>query len=138
MEAVTWQNIAMGMFMSMLSMHLMGKFFDFDEIQDVNFYKLIGYPFWLISRIYVDAFFLIKLVLTDSKWGIMTTKLELENESLRIVLADSITLTPGSVYLERDEETISLLCIGDRKNAGYPDSIEGLRRIERILLKSQK
>jgi len=40
--------------------------------------------------------------------------------------------------LEREGETISLLCIGDKKTPGYPASVEGLRRIEKILLKSQK
>ena len=138
MEEFSWQNAAVGMFMSLLSTHLMGMFFDFEEIKNVDFYKLISYPFWLVGRIYVDAFFLVRLILSDAKWGIMTANLELENESLRIMLADSITLTPGSVYLERDEKTITLLCIGSRKKPGYPASIDDLRSIERILLKSQK
>lgn len=138
MEGFSWQNAAIGMFMSILSMHLMGMFFDFEEIKGVDFYKLAWYPVWLIGRIYVDAFFLTKLILSDAKWGIMTAKMELKNESLKIMLADSITLTPGSVYLERDEETITLLCIGSREKKGYPASVSDLRSIERILKRSQK
>jgi len=138
MEGFSWQNAAIGMLMSMISMHFMNKFFAFEELKGIKFHKLIFYPFWLIGRIYVDAFFLIKLILSDSKWGIMTEKIEIENESLRLILADSITLTPGSVYLTRDEENITLLCIGDRKKPGYPASTDDLRSIERILSRSQE
>ena len=138
MEGFSWQNAAVGMAMSMLSMHLMGKFFDFEEVKDVNFYKLITYPLWLIGRIYVDAFFLLKLILSNTKWGVIRADLNLDSEFLRILLADSITLTPGSVYLERDEKEITLLCIGRRDKPGYPASIDGLHSIEKVLIKSQK
>jgi len=138
MERFSWQNVATGMFMSMLSMHFMGKFFGFEEIKNVNFYKLAIYPFWLVCRIYMDAFFLTKLILSDAKWGIMKEQIQLENDALCLMLADSITLTPGSVYLDRNGKEITLLCIGSKKNPGYPASVEGLRSIERMLLRSQK
>ena len=138
MESISWQNVAIGMFMSMLAMHFMGKFFDFEEIRNISFYGLAFYPLWLLTRIYSDAFFLVKLVLTNPKWGIVTHELELENETLRVILCDSITLTPGSVYLERDEKKITLLCIGKRDKKGYPSSIESVRRIERVLQKADK
>ena len=138
MEHVSWQNATIGMFMSMLCMHFIGKFLNFEEIRNVNFYKLATYPLWLIGRIYLDAFYLIKMILTDSKWDITKHRLMLDNESLRIILADSITLTPGSVYIERVGDDITLLCIGDSKKTGFPTAEEDLRSIERRLLKSQK
>ena len=133
MEAVSWQNIAVGLFISMLCMHFMGKFFNFEEIADVNFYKLASYPFWLLFRIYKDAFFLIKLIVKGAKWDIVTHNLELENPSLRNILADSITLTPGSIYVTRREDSITLLCLEDKKISGYPSGEEGLRTIEKVL-----
>jgi multisubunit Na+/H+ antiporter MnhE subunit len=54
------------------------------------------------------------------------------------MLADSITLTPGSVYLERHDDEIVLLCIGSRKKEGFPASVDDLRSIERMLIKSQR
>jgi len=138
MEEVSWPNVAIGMFISMLCMHFMGKFLNFEEIRNVNFYKLATYPIWLILRIYTDAIYMIKMILTDAKWGIATHKLELENETLRNILADSITLTPGSVFLERDGENITLLCIGDANKPGYPTAEDDLTSIQRMLIKSQK
>jgi len=138
MEQVSWPNVAIGMFISMLCMHFMGKFLNFEEIRNVNFYKLATYPLWLILRIYTDALYMVKMILTDAKWGISTHKLELGNETLRNILADSITLTPGSVFLERDGENITLLCIGDAKKDGYPTAEDGLTSIQTVLKKAQK
>ena len=137
MENFSWQNAAVGMFMSMLSMHFMGKFFNFEEIKNVNFFRLAIYPLWLLARIYFDAFFLIKLIITKPKWGILTHELALENESLRIMLCDSITLTPGSVYLEREGKTMKLLCIGKNDCEGFPASVDDIKSIERMLIRSQ-
>jgi multicomponent Na+:H+ antiporter subunit E len=137
MEEISWQNIAVGLFMSLLSLHFVGRFFHFDEIKRVAFLKLAIYPFWLLARIYVDAVFLMKLIVSDAKWGVMEHELTLENDSLRIMLADSITLTPGSVYLERKGNTITLLCIGSREKEGYPASVDDLRSIERMLKRSE-
>ena len=136
MESFSWQNVAIGLFMSMLSMHFMGKFFDFEEIRTINFYKLAIFPMWLVGRIYMDAFFLVKHVFSNPKWGIITHDLDLTNNNLRVILCDSITLTPGSVYLRRVENKITLLCIGNSELPGYPASIESLKRIERALVKS--
>ncbi|MCL2226187.1 MAG: Na+/H+ antiporter subunit E [Oscillospiraceae bacterium] len=138
MEGFSWQNAAIGMFMSMLSMHFVGKFFNFDEIRNVSFFRLALYPFWLIARIYADALFLTKLILTDAKWGKTTTKLNLDNESLRIILAFSITLTPGSVYLELKDNDIVLLSIDGTDKLGYPASNNGLSNISAMLRKAQK
>jgi len=138
MEQLSWPNVAIGMFTSMLCMHFMGKFLNFEEIRNVNFYRLATYPVWLILRIYTDALYMIKMILTNSKWGVATHKLELSNEALRNILADSITLTPGSVFMEREGENITLLCIGGAKEAGYPTAEDGLVSIQRMLLKAQK
>jgi multicomponent Na+:H+ antiporter subunit E len=137
-EEFSWRNVATGMFMSMICMHFIGRFLQFKEIRNISFYKLAAYPFWLVQRIYVDAAFVIKMILTDSKVGFMEQKLNLDNESLRIILADSITLTPGSVFLELEGETITLLCIGDKASEGFPAAMEGLHRIENFLVKSQR
>ena len=137
MEQISWPNIAIGMFISLLCMHFMGKFLHFEEIRNVNFYKLATYPLWLVVRIYTDALYMIKMILTDAKWGVTTHKLKLENEALRNILADSITLTPGSVFLEREGENITLLCIGDTRKPGYPTAEDDLTSIQNMLLKAQ-
>ena len=138
MEEISWKTIAIGLFMSMLCLHFISIFLNFEEIKNVNFFKLIKYPVWLIIRIYIDAIFLIKCIITGAKWGIVTDNIHLRNESLQILLTDSITLTPGSVYISRDNNKIKLLYIGSKKHKGYTEAINGLRAIENVLKKADK
>ena len=138
MEYLSWQNIAVGMFVSMLCMHFIGRFLNFNEIEHVDFYKLATYPLWLVMRICKDAFFMVRMIFSNPKCGVATEKVNIDNESLRIMLADSITLTPGSIYLGMENDKITLLCIDSRKNEGFPTTMHSLRAVENVLLKSQK
>ena len=138
MEELSWQTVAVGMFVSTLSLHFMRMFLKFDEIKHVNFYKLITYPFWLISRIYLDAFLLVRLIFSDAKCGVVKERLALDNEALNTILADSITLTPGTIYLDREGKDITLLCIGDSKKWGFSATTDSLRAMEKRLEKAHK
>lgn len=136
-EEFSWQSVAVGMFMGMLCMHFIGMFLRFQEIEHVNFYKLVTYPFWLVGRIYMDAIFVIRMIFANAKWGITTEHLNLDNEVLRIMLAESITLTPGSIFIVLKDKDITLLCLGDRNVRDYPTVSESLHKIENILLKAE-
>ena len=138
MEELSWQTIAIGLFMSMLCLHFISIFLNFEEIKNISFFRLAKYPIWLIIRIYTDALFLIKCILKGAKWGIVTEEIHLKNESLQILLSDSITLTPGSVYISRENNKIKLLCIGSKKHENYKEAISGLRAIEKVLEKADK
>jgi len=138
MEDISWRTAAIGMFASMLCVSFSDKFLPFKEITNINFYKLAAFPFFLIGQIYMAGFYVIKLILTDAKSGIISVRTELANESLRIMLADSITLTPGSVLLELKDEFITIVCIGDKDTPDFPDTVEELRRLENKLIQAQK
>ncbi|MCL2372896.1 MAG: Na+/H+ antiporter subunit E [Defluviitaleaceae bacterium] len=132
-EDISWRTIAIGMFVSMLAMHYMGKYLKHDEVENVNFYKLATYPFWLIAKIYTDAFYLIRMIFSDTKCGISKEQLVPENDTLRMIMLDSVTLTPGTVFVELEGNEITLLSIEDRNADGYPFARAGLREIERVL-----
>ena len=138
MESVTWQNAAVGMFVGMSSMHLMGKFFNFAELDDVNFFKLAFFPLWLVGRIYKDAFFLVRIIFSSNRWGFKTFKQNLTSESLRTILADSITLTHGAVYITREDDEITLLCLGEVSDVHFSGTEACLRSIEHVLQKAEK
>lgn len=138
MERLSWQTAATGMFVSMICVSLSDKFLPFKEITDVNFLKLVTFPFFLIGQIYMAGFHVIGLILTDAKFGIIEVKTNIKSESLGIMLADSITLTPGSVMLKLEDGIITLVCIGRKHASGFPDTVEELRRLEDKLIKAQK
>ena len=134
---LSWQNITIGIIIGMISLEMVRVFLDFKEIKNVNFLKFILFFIWLFGKIFAGTFSLIKQILLGAKWGIVKERLELNNEFLCSVLAMSITLIPGTVYLSRDGAEISILCMEDKKTLGFPTSVNDLRSIENKLLKMQ-
>ena len=134
-EEISWMSYAIGLTISILSLHIGSKFLPFKEIANVNFFALIVYPFWLLRRIYVDGLYLMKFILTgtNTQVGVVTVQTRLSNEHLRIIAANSITLTPGSVFLKLEDENITLLWVGDEASV-----VEEMRRIEDKLLKAER
>jgi len=139
-ENFTWQNIlislAVGGFVTVFS----NKFLPEAPQQKthIKLHKLITYPFWLIGKMYKDAFGLIKLIFTGAKCGLVKEKLELENEALRIVVASSVTLTPGTITMEQANDEIVVLCIDEEK--AYPEfteSVKGMYKMQRRLKKAE-
>ena len=70
---------------------------------------------------------------------IVTVKTKLKNESLRIILADSITLTPGSILLDLKDEFITLLWIRDKFTPSDSETADRMLKgkLERRLLKAE-
>ena len=110
-------------------------------ITGVNFLKLAMYPFFLVGQIYISGFHAIKLILTGAKVCIVEVKTKITNELLRVILANSITLTPGTVSLELKDDTITVLWLRE-KTSDFTDLdnadelIKG--KLENKLLKAQK
>ena len=88
------------------------KFIPLNSIKGINFFKLILFFFQLIGQIYISGFTVIKMILTGATAYVVSVKTSLQNETLRIILGDSITLTPGSVLLDvtGDDIKVVLLC----------------------------
>ena len=141
MEEISWPTVAIGMFMAIASLHFGGKFLPFKEISNINFIKLATYPFFLIGQIYIAGFSMIKLVLTGFVVGVITFKTDIEDETLKIILADSITLVPGSILLEINHQDITILWI-TKKETSFEDTeaageiVKG--KLERRLIKAQR
>ena len=141
-ENFSWQNVGIGIVLGIVALYFSSKFLPNSkerskDIEKVKFHKLITYPFWLIGKVYKDGISLAKLVITGAKYGIVKEQLELDNEVLRTMLADSVTLTPGTICLDLKDKEITVLCMGDEKTPGFPDAIESLHAIERKLKQAE-
>lgn len=140
MEGFSWQNIAIGMVVSLGCMHIYVKFLPFKEIENVNFFKLIPFPFYLVGQIYLAGFYVMKVILTGSEVDIVTVRTKLRNEALRVMLVDCITLTPGSILLELKDDCITLLWIRGKNTPGDPDTADRLLkgRLEKRLQRAER
>jgi len=139
-EEISWPNTAIGVLASFICLHFVARFLPFKGLDNINFRKLAAFPFYLIAQIYVAGFQVIKTVLTGSKVDIVTVKTKITEEALKIILVDSITLTPGSVLLDLNDDKITLLWIRGKNTPGDPTTADELlkSRLERRLLKAQK
>jgi len=139
-EEVSWRSLAMGMFSTIVCLHFAGKFLPYEEIKRVNFLRLITFPFFLIGQIYTSGLTVIKIILKGHKLDIVTVRTKIQNETLRVMLADTITLTPGSILLDLVEDSVVILWMREKNHKANSDEageiIKG--KLERGLLKAEK
>ena len=111
-----------------------------NNMNDVNFFKLATYPLFLIGQVYMAGFHVIKLIFSGADAEIIQVKTNIESEALRIVLVDSVTLTPGSVLIRLDGNEFTLLWLKAKgSNPTVEEREESLKgALERRLIKAQK
>jgi multicomponent Na+:H+ antiporter subunit E len=110
-------------------------------LKDINLFKIVFYPFYLVVQVYLSAFNAIKLIFTGADASIIEVKTQLSNSFLKTILANSITLTPGSISLEIKDDAIILLWLKRKKESQQDAQKAGesiTRRLEKILLKAQR
>jgi len=112
-----------------------------DKMKDINYFRLLIYFVFLIEQIYVTGFYVIKLIIMGAKMDIVHLKTKITNDALRVILANSVTLTPGSISLELDNDKLTVLWI--RKKNDTRSNIDELDKslkgfLESKLLQAEK
>jgi len=118
------------------------KFMPLNKINNVRFLKLIFHSLFLIKEIYRHSFIVIRLIFTGAKADVVRMKTNIKSEFLQAILINSITLTPGSIPLNLDEEIDELLVLMlvSKKAPTVPFEAKELLEpinLERYLLKAQ-
>ena len=144
MESYSLFTVASGVFVSGCCVFFSSRFLPLDIIKGVSFGKLAASPFYLLGQIFVSASYVTKIIFVGAKIDIVNIRTKVKNNSVRIMLADSITLTPGSVMLELDGDNMTILWLRER---GSPeiDALEEqvvaeniMGKLERKLIVAQK
>ena len=139
MEGISWLILVSGFFLAVICLWFTYKFIPLDKIDDVSFPRLFLYPFYLIGQIYIQGFLVIKMILTGVRVDIVEAKTELKSDFLKAILINSITLTPGSIPLNLDGDTLTVLNLGSTKEEDVHQVVDSLRnRLEKRLIKAQK
>ena len=111
------------------------KYLPLDNIKGVNFNNLATYPFFLLGQIFSSAIYVSKIILFGAKTDILDVETCLENDSLRIMLADSVTLTPGSLLLELRGGKMTILWL---RGKDAPDVAQTENAAQQIMGKLEK
>lgn len=139
-EEISLSNIIVGLIVSILTVLFTKKFFPVKKFGNVKLFKLITFPFFLLAQVYAAGFHVIKILFTGSKVSVIELKTNIKSETLKIILVDAITLTPGSVMIDLDNENVKLLWIRGKDEPGDLDYAEKQLKsgLERRLLKAQR
>ncbi|MCL2479839.1 MAG: Na+/H+ antiporter subunit E, partial [Treponema sp.] len=96
-ENLTLAEAAVGILLGACCVFFSSWLLPFPKIEVINPFRMALYPFYLIGQIYAAGFSAVKYVFTDSDAEIVRVKTRLPNNFTRILLANSITLIPGSI-----------------------------------------
>ena len=126
MESFSLLIISSGILIGAGCVLISGYFLPINKIEGVNFGKLITYPFFLLCQIFSSAVYVSRIIFKGAKIDIVKVDTNVKNDTIRIMLADSVTLTPGSVMLDIDEEKMTILWL---RQKGSPN-VEELKEEE--------
>ena len=139
-ESFSLSGVIAGAILSVGCMYFYHKYLPLNRVEGIRYSQLILYIFYLVGQIYVSGFYVIKLIIKGASADIVQLKTKITSESMRILLADSITLTPGSILLVLEGEKLTLLCLkmknDTRDLSAMDDFFKG--RLESQLIKVQK
>lgn len=132
--------VASGVLISIGCIYFTGQFLPFKGLSGVNFLRLITYPFYLIMQIYLGGFDVIRMVFMGANATIVEVKTSVDNEFLRVLLGNSISLTPGTISMDLKDETFTVLWLKSKdKPLDFENADELIKGgMERRLLKAQK
>jgi len=141
-ESFSAVSIMVGITISVGCVFFAHRYLPLAKIKGVDFGKLATYPFFLVGQIFSSGIYVSKIILCGARTDIVQARTSLKNDSLRIMLADSVTLTPGSLLLEIKEDDMTILWLRNRGDPDPQDTVDIDRQImgklESKLAKAQK
>ena len=140
-ESLTVSTIAVGFAVSASCLFLCHRLLPLPKMAHFRPLRLIVYLFYLVVQVYIAGFFAIKTMLTDAHAEIVEVETGITDKFLRTILVNSITLVPGSVSLDLQDDKITVLWLMSKKTkaSDLEKADELLKgKLERMLLRAQK
>lgn len=139
--AVTTEIIVFGIVISAAMYLFICKFMNYSVKRDIGFikrsFRILQYVCVLVWEIIKANFAVIRLI-TSSKYSpepvLVRFKTHLKSRPARVILANSITLTPGTITVTLQEDEYLVHCLDKELAKGMNHSIfvELLEKIERM------
>jgi len=133
------QGIILGAFISLLitlfSINFIYDHSDF-SIRIPNLFTLMQYSFRLIYEIYRASFMqILRIIKQDNHSVIVQVQLDVTDPLLITIIANSITLTPGTITVDTDDNTLFVLSIKDDGEDGEQLKQNIKNRFEKYFIK---
>lgn len=128
--AVTLEIIIFGLVIALVMFGFICKFMDYSIHKEWIFIRKIGYFFkyvvTLVAEIIKANLAVIHLILTDREEVepvIVRFHTSLKTDTAKMILANSITLTPGTITVSLKEDELVVHCLDKSLAEGMEDSI---------------
>lgn len=119
----------------------LNKFFGYTIKKEINIVKKLGYIIEYLVVLFIEIIkanvCVAKMILSsryDIEPAVVTFKSNLKSEAARVILANSITLTPGTITVKLQYDEFTVHCLDKTLADGLNDSIfvKLLERMESI------
>jgi len=139
-ESFSLETVAVGVAVSLCCLLIMKRFLPLPEIPEIKPIRFILYLLFLIGKVYTAGLTAMKTILAGAQSEIVEVPTGISNICLKAILVNSITLVPGSVALDLENDKITVLWLkkagADATAENADEQIKG--ELERMLLKAQK
>ena len=136
---ITLEILAFGAVISMVMYCFICKYMNYSPQKEWNFYRKIlpfcGYLFLLMKEIIIANVAVLKLILNGNvvvEPVLVKIRPNLKSELARVILANSITLTPGTITVSINHEEILVHCLDKSLAQGIEQScfVKMLQKME--------
>jgi multicomponent Na+:H+ antiporter subunit E len=125
-ESYTIYSILLGLVLSIIALQFTDRFLlgqPYHHLHGFRFFPFLRYLLFLLKEIYVAGFAMIFMIITHKiNPAIVEIETNLTEDYQRVILANSITLTPGTITVELTDNKLRVLWIN--KTSDNPDEIK--------------
>lgn len=138
---LTWEIAVFGAVIAGLMYWFICKFLDYDPKMEIMIFKrlfqILHYVFILVKEIIKANFAVIKMIMSsryEIEPAVVRFKTDLKTQQARILLANSITLTPGTITVSLEDDEYVVHCLDKSLAQGIGSSVfvTLLRKMERM------
>ena len=127
---VTLEIVLFGIVISLAVFWFLCKFMDFSIQRERNFYRklprLLQYGYVLVREIVSANLPVCRMILTRKETMepvIVRVHTDLKTETAKVLLANSITLTPGTITVSMSGQELLVHCLDKSLSEGMEDSV---------------
>lgn len=127
---VTLEIVLFGIVISLAVFWFVCKFMDFNIQRERNFYRRLPWfaqYIWVLIKEIVSANLVVcRMILTRKETMepvLVRVHTDLKTETARVILANSITLTPGTITVSMTDRELLVHCLDKSLSEGMEDSV---------------
>ncbi|WP_069130801.1 Na+/H+ antiporter subunit E [Rhodohalobacter halophilus] len=94
---------------------------DMDDLKELRYFRAVYYFFWMIYQIIVAGFHVVKVIANPAlptKLSVVTFKVDLPSAHAKMILGNSITLTPGTLTVDIDGDNFLVHALDESSYSG--------------------